>query len=189
MSQRESGYIRKERDAYETPEWVTACLLPHLPRKPVAVWEPACGTGKMVRALSSGLPEAEVYGCDIEPGHGFICADFLGETPRVSVDDMDAIITNPPYALASEFCDRALTRMRGAGGVVAMLLRCDFDHAKGRARLFRDHPAFAKKLVLMRRIVWFVENNGRPRASPSFNHAWYIWDWRHGGPPVIGYAA
>jgi hypothetical protein len=31
MSQRESGYERKERDLYETPEWVTEALLPHLP--------------------------------------------------------------------------------------------------------------------------------------------------------------
>jgi hypothetical protein len=31
MSQRESGYARKERDSYETPAWVTAALVPHLP--------------------------------------------------------------------------------------------------------------------------------------------------------------
>lgn len=31
MSQRDSGYQRKERDAYETPEWVTLALIPHLP--------------------------------------------------------------------------------------------------------------------------------------------------------------
>ena len=31
MSQRESGYERIDRDLYETPEWVTEALLPHLP--------------------------------------------------------------------------------------------------------------------------------------------------------------
>ena len=30
MSQRHSGYVRKERDLYETPEWVTEALIPHL---------------------------------------------------------------------------------------------------------------------------------------------------------------
>jgi hypothetical protein len=69
-----------------------------------------------------------------------------------------------------------------------MLLRCDFDHAQSRTHLFRDCPALAKKLVLLRRIAWFVEANGKPKASPSFNHAWFIWDWQHDGPPTIGYS-
>jgi len=38
-------------------------------------------------------------------------------------------------------------------------------------------------LVLTRRIVWFEA----PKAAPSFNHAWYIWDWKHVGPPVLAY--
>jgi hypothetical protein len=42
-------------------------------------------------------------------------------------------------------------------------------------------------LVLMKRIVWFAEENGKPKASPSFNHAWYVWDWRHEGAPSIAY--
>ena len=52
MSQRDSGYERKERDLYETPEWVTECLLPHLPRRDISIWEPACGSGKMSRVLA-----------------------------------------------------------------------------------------------------------------------------------------
>ncbi len=64
---------------------------------------------------------------------------------------------------------------------------CDFDHAKRRAYLFADCPQFAKKIVLTRRIVWFVEADGKPKASPSFNHAWFLWDWQHAGPPVIAY--
>ena len=72
-------------------------------------------------------------------------------------------------------------------GFVAMLLRCDFDHAKRRAYLFADCPQFAKKVVLTRRIVWFVEADGKPKASPSFNHAWFLWDWQHAGPPVVTY--
>ena len=46
MSQRDSGYERKERDLYETPEWVTEALLPHLPTIGEVVWEPACGGGQ-----------------------------------------------------------------------------------------------------------------------------------------------
>lgn len=179
MSQRESGYERKERDLYETPAWVTEALLPHLP-KLNTVWEPACGNGKMVRVLEN---LAQVYACDIEPGEGYITADFLGPTPRVPVDSVEAIITNPPYEFAQEFIERALNRMKPNNGLVAMLLRTDFDHAKTRQHLFSGHKAFAKKLVLTKRIVWF----DGPGAAPSFNHAWYIWDWKNTGLPVIVY--
>jgi hypothetical protein len=52
MSQRGSGYERKALDRYETPAWVTAALLPHLPGVSRA-WEPAAGSGQMVEAVSS----------------------------------------------------------------------------------------------------------------------------------------
>ena len=185
MSQRDSGYARKERDLYETPAWATQALLPHLPRPVRCVWEPACGSGKMARVIE-GL--CGVVRTDIEQpvnaGQLDEVADFLTSKHQPNAD---AIITNPPYDLATEFCEHALKLMEPVGGMVAMLLRTDFDHAKSRAHLFRDCPAFAKKGVLTKRIAWFVEANGKPKASPSFNHAFYIWDWKHDGPPTIAY--
>lgn len=181
MSQRDSGYARKERDLYETPEWVTLALLPHMPRKIVNIWEPAVGNGKMASAIV-GANFASVYGSDIAFGDDF----FLMETPNFD-EGIDAIVTNPPYETATDFCMRALTLMEPVNGVVAMLLRTDFDHAKTRSHLFRDCPAFAKKVVLTKRIVWFEPEPGEKGKSPSFNHAWFIWDWRHEGPPVIAY--
>jgi hypothetical protein len=52
MSQRGSGYARKALDLYETPDWVTKAVVPHLGSK-LHVWEPAAGGGKMVRALGN----------------------------------------------------------------------------------------------------------------------------------------
>ena len=52
-------------------------------------------------------------------------------------------------------------------GLVAMLLRTDFDHAASRLHLFSKCPAFTRKVVLTKRIVWF----DGPKAAPSFNHA------------------
>ena len=66
--------------------------------------------------------------------------DFLGQAPETGVS---AIITNPPYALAREFIERALHF--DDARIVAMLLRTDFDHAARRAHLFADCPMFAKK--------------------------------------------
>lgn len=197
MSQRKSGYARKERDLYETPEWVTEALIPHLPRQLFLTWEPACGSGKMVRALSRSRGDcwALIHGTDIATGVDFLAADlpdFFEWTPIRSRGDIngkpDSIITNPPYEFGPQFCEHALKLMEPVGGLVAMLMRTDFDHAETRSHLFRDCPAFAKKVVLTRRIVWFKPEPGAKGKSPSFNHAWFIWDWKHEGPPTIGYA-
>jgi hypothetical protein len=173
MSQRDSGYARKQRDFYETPAWVTAALIPHL-RPILRVWEPAAGSGKMVDAL--GAAGLEVEGSDITDG-----VDFLLE--RKARNSADAIITNPPYAHAKEFIEHALRLTEPTQGLFAMLLRTDYDHAQTRTHLFADSPAFAKKLVLTKRIVWF----DGPSAAPSFNHAWFIWDWRHRGLPTLAW--
>lgn len=173
MSQRNSGHERKERDLYETPEWATLALVPHIRIKPgMNVYEPAAGGGKMVAALVKAgfVVDAD----DIADGR-----DFL-ECERA---EHSAIITNPPYEHAVEFICRALRLSIPTRGLVAMLLRTDFDHAKTRQDLFGDHPAFAKKVVLTKRIKWFEDSVG----SPSFNHAWFIWDWRHIGPPTLAY--
>lgn len=174
MSQRQSGYERKERDLYETPEWVTFALLPHIANRVDApIWEPAVGGRKMLDALSAiGFP---VHGTDIREG-----CDFLKQSR--STFDYEYIVTNPPYELAREFIQHALM-LTGATGMVAMLLRTDFDHAKTRQHLFSGCKQFAKKLVLTKRIKWFEDSKG----SPSFNHAWFIWDWKHSGPPVLAY--
>ena len=172
MSQRDSGYARVAFDQYETPEWATRALLPHLPSRIEVVWEPACGSGKMVRAMRGA--SFDVVASDIQTGNDFFTAGYMAA---------DAIVTNPPYSIAVDFIKEALLRMRSEKGFVAMLLRTDFDHAKRRRHLFADHPAFAKKLVLTKRIQWFEDS----KSSPSFNHAWFIWDWQHQGAPTIAY--
>lgn len=174
MSQRDSGYERKERDLYETPEWVTRVLLPHL-RPLGCIWEPAAGSGKMVRVLE-GIKGTVVCHSDIETG-----TDFFQE--RFPMGGADGIVTNPPYEVATEFVTRSLALMQNAQGVVALLLRTDFDHAKTRQFLFGTCRPFSKKLVLTKRIKWFEESKGQP----SFNHAWFIWDWKHEGPPTLAY--
>jgi hypothetical protein len=175
MSQRNSGYARNMGDFYETPAWVTAALMWHVPAA-MKVWEPACGSGKMAEALMAA--GHEVMASDLARGQNFLrCIISPFHAP------LDAIITNPPYGIAAEFIEHALDLMKPCGGLVAMLLRTDFDHAASRRHLFADHPAFAAKLVLTKRIRWFEESTG----SPSFNHAWFIWDWRHRDVPRLAY--
>jgi hypothetical protein len=171
MSQRSSGYAKKENGAYYTPEWVTEVLVPHIPADIRHVWEPAAGSGKMVKVLEPHF--ASVGASDIEDG-----TDFLQQKKSMA----EAIITNPPFHLAQEFIEHALDLVR-PDGYVAMLLRTDFDHAKTRQHLFRNHHAFCQKISLLRRIRWFENTTG----SPSYNHAWFCWDYKHQGWPRITY--
>lgn len=183
MSRRASGERRVERDAYETPEWVSRLVLPHVPDYVTAVWEPACGSGKMVDVLTE---EHVVYATDITTGVDFLKATSRPESTTLTIPQ-NAIITNPPFAVADRFARKALSFMIPVGGFVALLLPIDFDSAYKRTDLFRDCPFWHKKLVLTERIVWMVTEGKDPR--PSENHAWYMWCCRSGlGPPTIEYA-
>lgn len=169
MSQRDSGYKRRKNDDYPTPDWVTRVITQEFP--PIAIWEPAAGKGKMVAELRR--VGYKVIASDITKG-----VDFL-TTKKTRAP---AIITNPPYAFAQEFIEHAL-ELEGVE-FIAMLLRTDFDHAKTRQHLFSECKAFSRKIVLTQRIRWIEGSKG----SPSFNHAWFVWEpRREKGPPSIFY--
>jgi hypothetical protein len=175
MSQRHSGFERKPRDLYETPAWVMDAVVDFIDVSG-SIWEPSAGSGKMVSALQRhGF---DVYGSDVETGHDFLKAE------RMPHDRIAAIVTNPPFVHATTFIEHALRLTRPVSGVVAMLLRTDFDHAKTRQHLFGQCDVFQLKLVLTKRIRWFENSTG----SPSVNHAWFVWDWKHRGAPALAYA-
>ena len=178
MSQRNSEYEREENDLYQTPPWCTEVLIPHLPTRVLSVWEPAAGEGQMAKALQEA--GFDVSSSDITSGVDFLCTNTEFCYPI-----FDSIITNPPYSekKAQAFIERAIELTRPVEGVVAMLLRCDYDSGKTRQHLFGECPIFSKKLVLTKRIIWF----DRPGAAPSYNHCWMIWDWKHKGDPTISY--
>lgn len=186
MATRVSGFERVANDRYETPPWVTAALCERFSPKDKRVWEPAAGSGLMVRELEKYAKT--VVGSDItpSPNGGIFVHDFLGGADPFAdiAADADWICTNPPYGsqgrTAVAFCERALQLMND---LVAMLLPVDFDSAKGRRHLFANNPSFAAKMVLLERIKWF-----EGPSSPSANHAWYIWQrHRAGGPAALLY--
>jgi hypothetical protein len=174
MSQRLSGYERQPGDVYETPEWVTCVVVPYLRGRCAHVWDPANGpASKIARVL-----RAEGFRATATND------DFLarGAPP---CDRIDVITTNPPYGTGGRLACQFIVHALELVSFVAVLLRIDFDSAKTRVSLFRDNPAFAGKIVLLDRITWF-ERAGA--AGPSENHAWFLFDAKHRGPPTIVYA-
>jgi hypothetical protein len=171
MSQRVSGYKRLARDAYYTPAWPTLALIPHLPAGITKIWE-SCGDqdGMATPLRHAGF---EVTATDIVDGIDFFQCTSAHNYPRT-------IVMNPAYYDAQRFIEHALT----IADIIAVLLMVDFDSAVTRRHLFADCPAFASKIVLLHRIRWFPDSTG----SPSFNHAWFLWNRAHVGAPRISYA-
>jgi hypothetical protein len=170
---RNSGYPRIANDHYETPEWVTQALRPHLPRRIRTVWEPCCGSGKMADVLRR-WPGIKVRATDLVDG-----VDFLTQQHS----DSDAIITNPPGSRARFIIEHALELTEAKRGMVAMLLRADIDGAERYLHLFGRCPQFVTRVALTKRPRWIPGTT----KSPMHNYAWWLWDWRHQGPPTLAY--
>jgi hypothetical protein len=176
VGKHETGYARVERDFYPTPAWVTAALAEHVDLASARVWECACGDGRMFEALKG--TGASVYSSDIED-RGYVgldaVLDFLTADPPAP---FDKIITNPAYGernrLAEKFVEVGLHHIAG-GGLLALLLPNDFDSAVTRRHLFAECSAFAGKIVLTKRIVWFKPPPGVRQKNPKENHSWFIW--------------
>lgn len=189
MSVANSNYGRIDGDKYFTPAWTTEALLSV--ERFVKACDPAAGDGAIVDVLlAAGI---KAWGADIAPD-----APHIAERDFFDCTDLDGydVIGNPPYGpgsrLAVRFIEHALKLTERHGGKVSMLLKVGFDSAPGRARLFRDHPAFAAEHRLVKRISWA---NLPPKydakgnlMGPTEHHSWFVWDWRkRGGPAVKGY--
>lgn len=185
----EAGYARRPRDAYFTEPWVTRALVaaadlapPGRARGDTVIWEPACGDGRMAEPLKAA--GYQIVASDIAYyGYGVRAVDFLDPASAVASSALacDAIVTNPPFDRAVEFIVRALRLMEPRRGKVAILQRHEFDAPVSHHPLFAW--PFAAKLVLHKRPRWADDDT----ASPRFPYAWYLWDWRHAGQPVLDY--
>lgn len=104
--------------------------------------------------------------------------DFLME--RDFCED-GAIITNPPFKLAEEFVEHALTICPK----VVMLLRLAFYESERRSRILDNGwlariYVFRKRLPMMHRDGW----EGK-KANSGIAFAWFVWDKTHQGPTTI----
>ena len=197
MGKHETGYARIPRDLYPTPAWVIDAPAEHVDLRNLTVWECACGDGRMSEALKlAGC--ARVYSTDIADGYAGQdeMLDFLsGREPKLLPRFPDGIITNPPFGergkLAERFIEAGLARIRQHGGILALLLPCDFDSAITRPRYFGDCLEFVGKIVLRGRVVWF-KNPDPKKENPKENTAWFLWvrsPLRVRHRPIILYSA
>ncbi len=158
-------------DNFPTPPWATRALLEHVisPQelRMQSCWEPACGEGHMAKVLDDYF--GTVYASDIHPyGYGST-RDFLDDGTD---QDVDWIITNPPFKQAEEFVVKALSIARRG---VAMLARTVFAESVGRyQRLFSTTPP-TKVAIFAERVPIFKERLD-PKGSTATSYAWFVWE-------------
>lgn len=90
--------------------------------------------------------------------------DFLHAPAEI--EGLGAIITNPPFALASEFIDKC----RSYGVPFAILHKATYWHAKSRFPLFQASGPRAVAPLLWRPIM--AADRGK---SPTMDFAWTVW--------------
>ncbi len=155
---------REKNDFYPTPSIATEELLKRI-RLDGVVWEPACGDGAISKILERELGY-EIKSTDlVDRGYGIGGVDFLKE-----FDDVDWIITNPPYSLATEFAKHSLECARN----VALLLKIQFLEGKNRYSFFKENPP--KEVHVFSYRLNINKNGVSQKNSTMFCFAWFIWE-------------
>lgn len=176
--------VRAFNDWYQDQPEATEALI-RAERFSGCTWDPACGVGTIPEALK-------------DAGHDFIASDLVDRGYRgggcigVSRDFLECsaqpvanIVTNPPFKLAREFADRALSI---ASHKVAFLLPLTFLEGAARARWLETTP-LARVHVFSWRISMppgelLAAGKVRPEGGKKA-FAWFVWSQGWAGPPQV----
>ena len=92
--------------------------------------------------------------------------------------EYDMIVSNPPYKLAQEFCEKAISDVRD-GWYVIFLLRLNFLESKKRLGFFTKHPP--KFIYVHSKRISFTEDG----KTDSCAYAHFVWQKGYTGEPVV----
>lgn len=179
---------RVDNDYYATPPIATNMLLDNFDVRLTGnnFLEPCCGGGHIANAIKEYYCDVSIDCMDlVDRGYkNTKIQDFLEYKPD---KEWDAIVTNPPYSLASEFIMKSMECLK-CGGVLAMFLKVQFLEGQGRKVLFDKYPpkyvyVFRKRIGPWRNGEEFDEN-GKPWAS-TMCFAWFVWVKGSTSEPII----
>lgn len=184
---------RVENDYYATPFKATEDLLNALLESGETlgndtILEPSAGEGHIIKILKDFYPYNEITANDIayrdsrlgiEVNGG---VDFLTYNPHYK---FDTIITNPPFALAQEFIEKALEL---SNHYVIMFAKIQLLEGDKRRKMFDNSPlkyvyVFSKRVNPLRNGEP-TDEKGKPWAS-TMCFAWFVWEKNYEGEPII----
>jgi hypothetical protein len=172
---------REGNDFYATDPKAIDILIngcPYAFNADVPILEPCCGQGHMSKRLEElGY---DVKSCDlIDRGYGETGVDFLSSFDMWNGN----IITNPPYKLAKEFVEKALSIVP-VGNMIAMFLKLQFLEGKGRKKMFLySPPRFL--MVSSSRILCGKNGDFNYEQGSAVAYAWYVWEKGYKGRTEI----
>lgn len=156
-------------DFYVTPAWATEALI-SVEDFGATIWEPACGNGAMSEVLKktgSKVISSDLY----DRGYGEVY-DFLQVEGMELIENVNSIVTNPPYDIGEKFIHQALAI---ASDKVCMLLRLAFLEGVGRYNtLFTVNPP-TRVWVFSERITMYP-NGDVTAGSGTTAFMWIVWD-------------
>ena len=107
-------------------------------------------------------------------------ADFLA----IDNQEWDGnIVTNPPYACAQQFVEKALAIIP-EGKKVCMFLKLTFLEGKGRRHLFKTQPP-ARVWVSSSRLLCAPNGDFDSVKGSAVAYAWFVWEKGYHGDTVI----
>lgn len=176
-----SDYARAKHDFYATEPDAVSALFSQTDffKRVNKVWECACGAGHRSKKMEElGL---KVYSSDLyDYGYGVSNVDFLQVNSLP--EDVDCIVTNPPYKIALSFCEKCVEL-----GVpkFAMFLKLTFLEGKERLKFFDEHPPRYVHIFTNRVVCAMNGDEEMFKRSSAACYAWFVWEKDYQGKPEI----
>lgn len=184
---------RVENDYYATPFNATEALLNALNESGEtlsndSILEPSAGEGHIVKVLKDFYPYNEIVANDIAYRGSRLGIDVNGGIDFLNYEPhrkFDTIITNPPFALAQEFIEKAFEL---SNHYVIMFAKIQLLEGDKRRKMFDNSPlkyvyVFSKRVNPLRNGE-ATDENGKPWAS-TMCFAWFVWEKDYEGEPII----
>ena len=161
-------------DFFPTPTWAGRALAEYGDVDlSGTIWEPACGEGHLVRALS-GIPGSVCFGSDIHDyGQGYAVHDFLTERLPEGLERPHWIITNPPFCndLPLTFFEIAIHI--AAIGVAFFSRIAALDGVDRYYAIYRPYRGHFSWVQFVERVA-IAKGRVNPRGGTASTYGWLV---------------
>lgn len=150
--------VRIHMDDYPTPDWCVELICDEIKWDiPQSFLEPCAGDGRINRIVKEyGRSDLDIMSCEIQDGCDYLTTKF---------DNLDLIVTNPPFSKAQEFLEKSLSE----ADCVIYLLRLNYLGSLKRYEFWNKNPA--SHIFVLTPRPSFV--NGGTDAT---EYAWFVWE-------------
>ena len=175
---------RVEEDYYATPKCSTEAILNEIKfSKEDVIFEPSAGGGHIVEVLKKYYPNNKIITNDLV--YRNYPLDYQVDYLKEKICDCDITITNPPFKLAKEFIEKALTI---SNKYVIMFAKIQLLEGLNRYEMFKKYPpkyiyVFSNRQNPLRNGNPLDEKGKKWCSTMCF--AWFIWEIEFKGEPTI----